>query len=78
MKKFVMFKFFSFKHIKSNSKFKINKNKNVLFCLSHLKEHVSNFGAVSTQIRVTLWKEDNLYKNKDKQYPMILMRPEDR
>lgn len=45
---------------------------------SHLTEHISNFGAVSTQIHVTLWKEDRLYKTKDKQYPVKLMRPEDR
>ncbi|CAF1152309.1 unnamed protein product [Adineta ricciae] len=44
---------------------------------NHLNEHISNFGAVSTQVRVTLWKEDFLYKNKDKQYAVKLMRPED-
>ncbi|CAF4274086.1 unnamed protein product, partial [Rotaria magnacalcarata] len=35
-------------------------------------------GAVSTQIRVTLWKADHFFKNKDNQYPIVLMRPEDR
>jgi len=45
---------------------------------NHLNEHVSNFGAVSTQVRVTLWKEDRLYMTKDKQYLLKLMRPEDR
>ncbi len=45
---------------------------------SHLNEHVSNFGAVSTQVRVTLWKDNRLYMNKDKQYLLKLMRPEDR
>ncbi|UJR37805.1 hypothetical protein I4U23_030495 [Adineta vaga] len=44
---------------------------------NHLNEHVSNFGAVATQVRVTLWKEDHLYMNKDKQYLLKLMRPED-
>ncbi|CAF5093519.1 unnamed protein product, partial [Rotaria sp. Silwood1] len=44
----------------------------------HLAQHISNFGAVSTQVRVTLWKEDRLYTDKDKQFPIRLMRPEDR
>jgi hypothetical protein len=52
--------------------------KNKIFSFSHLNEHVSNFDAVSTQVRVTLWKEDRLYMNKDKQYLLKLMRPEDR
>ncbi|CAM4895611.1 unnamed protein product [Rotaria socialis] len=57
------------------------RNVQVLFIQAyknHLNEHVSNFGAVSTQVRVTLWKEDHFFKNKDNQYPIILMRPEDR
>ncbi|CAF1281855.1 unnamed protein product [Adineta steineri] len=44
---------------------------------NHLIEHVSNFGAVSTQVRVTLWKDDHLYMNRDGQYLLKLMRPED-
>ncbi|CAF4714585.1 unnamed protein product [Rotaria sp. Silwood2] len=57
------------------------RNVQILFIQAyknHLEEHVSNFGAVSTQVRVTLWKGDDLYTNKDKQFPIKLMRPEDR
>ena len=49
----------------------------IQYDFSHLQEHVSNFGAVSTQVRVTLWKEESFYMNKDKQYLVKLMRPED-
>lgn len=77
MKKFEMFKYFSFKLINSNTNW-INQIEKFSCFSSHLTEHISNFGAVSTQIRVTLWKEDHLYRTKDKQYPVKLMRPEDR
>ena len=75
MKKSEMFKF---------SFLKLIKSKILLFELiikisvRHLNEHISNFGAVSTQVRVTLWKEDRLYMTKEKQYVLKLMRPEDR
>ena len=76
-KKSAMFKSCLLKHIKSIL-IQLIKNANyVLNEFSHLNEHISNFGAVSTQVRVTLWKEDFLYKNKDKQYAVKLMRPED-
>ncbi len=74
MKKFEMFKYFLLKHIKS----KISIELISINLFSHLNEHVSNFGAVSTQVRVTLWKDNRLYMNKDKQYLLKLMRPEDR
>ncbi len=74
MKKFEMFKYCLLKPIKS----KILLERKIKIFVSHLNEHVSNFGAVSTQVRVTLWKEDRLYMNKDKQYLLKLMRPEDR
>ena len=45
---------------------------------SHLNEHVSNFAAVSTQVNVTLWKDDRLMKLKDGKYLVKLLRPEDR
>jgi hypothetical protein len=45
---------------------------------SHLNEHVSNFAAVSTQVRVTLWKDNKLLMNKDRQFLVKLLRPEDR
>ncbi|CAF0991572.1 unnamed protein product [Rotaria sp. Silwood1] len=57
------------------------RNVQILFIQAyknHLAQHISNFGAVSTQVRVTLWKEDRLYTDKDKQFPIRLMRPEDR
>jgi hypothetical protein len=77
MKKYGMFKYSLFKHIKSISQNWITNLINIdLF--SHLDEHVSNFAAVSTQVRVTLWKEDKLYRDKDKQYLLKLIRPEDR
>lgn len=72
-----MFKSYLLKHIKSTL-IQLIKNANYFLNeFSHLNEHISNFGAVSTQVRVTLWKEDFLYKNKDRQYPVKLMRPED-
>ncbi|CAF3481580.1 unnamed protein product [Rotaria sp. Silwood1] len=57
------------------------RNVQILFIQAyknHLAQHISNFGAVSTQVRVTLWKEDRLFMDKDKQFPIKLMRPEDR
>lgn len=81
MKKFEMSKYFFFKLIKSilnRNRLDFQKIKQTLWSSRHLAEHISNFGAVSTQIRVTLWKEDRLYKTKDKQFPVKLMRPEDR
>lgn len=60
--------------IKNKSLIKILK---YAYYFSHLQEHVSNFSAVSTQVHVTLWKEDRLLLNKDKTYLMKLMRPED-
>ena len=56
----------------------LRRDANEIISCSHLNEHVSNFAAVSTQVHVTLWKDNKLLMNKDRQYLVKLLRPEDR